>query len=61
MKHPVRDPRTKDLLAKWASPAKIVIAYHFFWHAGADLQNGELGLLRTLAYYIVQQNPDTAM
>ena len=61
MKHLLRDTRTKDLLAEWASPARIVIAYHFFWHAGTDLQNGELGLLRTLAYYIVQQNPDTAV
>jgi hypothetical protein len=42
--------RTKALLESWAGPSSLVIARHFFWCAGTELQQSQTGLLRSLLF-----------
>lgn len=45
-------------LAKWADGQELVIATHYFWYAGLPLQKSQIGLLRSLLYWIFKQCPD---
>jgi hypothetical protein len=42
--------KTKALLQAWAGPHQLVIASHFFWGAGTDLQKSQTGFLQSLLF-----------
>ncbi|KAI8302240.1 hypothetical protein K4K59_000578 [Colletotrichum sp. SAR11_240] len=58
MKFVAGEARTRGLLSKWAKANRLVIASHYFWSAGTELQKSEHGLLRNLLYDIFRQCPD---
>lgn len=49
---------TEKALAHWAGHRKLVIASHFFWNSGTDMQKSQLGLFRTLLFQILRACPD---
>jgi len=51
------EPRTKALLEAWSTSRPLLIASCFFWLAGSDLQKSFHGLLRSLLYDLMEQNP----
>lgn len=58
MKYLVRERRTEELLSKWAAGKSLVVASHFFWGHGTDLQRGFNGLFRTLLFQILLAVPE---
>ncbi|KAI1074091.1 hypothetical protein F5B20DRAFT_586621 [Whalleya microplaca] len=50
-------PRTKQTLQTWAAPKGLLVASHFFFHPGGELQRSGDGLLRTLLYQMLSQSP----
>ncbi|KAK1502812.1 hypothetical protein CABS01_09423 [Colletotrichum abscissum] len=58
MKFVSGEVRTRDLLLEWAKTSRVIIASHYFWSAGTDMQKSEYGLLRTLLYDIFRQCSD---
>ncbi|KAE8359275.1 hypothetical protein BDV27DRAFT_136426 [Aspergillus caelatus] len=58
MKYLLAHPQTQENLKIWAGSDKLVIASHFFWGAGTDLQNSKHGLLQSLLYGIFTHSPD---
>ncbi|KAH8808676.1 hypothetical protein F5884DRAFT_379423 [Xylogone sp. PMI_703] len=57
MKYMADDPRTQNAISKWASPQKGVIASHYFWSAGTEIQKSQKGLLMSLLYGVLQEDP----
>ncbi|KAI4086823.1 MAG: hypothetical protein LQ344_007260 [Seirophora lacunosa] len=57
MKFFYRNPKTVTALQQWAGTRKLVVANFFFWHAGTTMQKSQQGLLQTLLYHILQQDP----
>ena len=53
-----RDPRTLHFLRRWAGNRPLTIAQFFFWNSGSTLQRSLEGLIRTLLYQILTQQPD---
>ena len=53
-----RDKRTIDYLKTWADTRELIVAGFFFWAAGTPMQKTLIGLLRSLAYQILQRKPD---
>ena len=49
---------TKSALDTWAHGKNLIIASHFFWSGGTEMQMSQLGLLRSLLYQILAQCPD---
>jgi hypothetical protein len=50
------------LLESWASATpKLAIAGYFFWKAGSAMQKSQAGLLQTLLYEVLRQQPFLAM
>ena len=50
--------RTREALELWAGQeTTALIASHFFWSGGNQLQTSQIGLLRALLYQILQQCP----
>ncbi|KAH6884884.1 hypothetical protein B0T10DRAFT_577280 [Thelonectria olida] len=49
--------KTEDALRVWARSSPLVVASHFFWYAGVDLQKSQEGLLRTLLDKILTECP----
>lgn len=58
MKFISEEPRTAELLSKWASPKTAVTVSHYFWNGGTPMQRSLHGLLQTLLYEIVRKCPD---
>lgn len=58
MKFISEEPRTAELLSKWASPKTAVTVSHYFWNGGTPMQRSLQGLLQTLLYEIVRKCPD---
>ena len=54
------DRRTLAALRRWARPAEVVIASHYFWAAGSAIQRSQQGLLQTLLFDIFRQVPGLA-
>jgi len=50
--------KTKDLLQSWAGAHRLVIASHFFWCAGTDLQKSQAGLLQSLLFDALRGYPE---
>ena len=57
MKYIVSDPRTKSYLQDWAGQDGLSIASYFLWNAGGILQKSLQGLLQSLLYDILGENP----
>jgi hypothetical protein len=47
MKFIFRNPRTKDLLTRWAAGRKLVFGKFFFWKPGSDMENSILAMRRS--------------
>ncbi|KAF9878380.1 hypothetical protein CkaCkLH20_03872 [Colletotrichum karsti] len=58
MKYLGNHPRTSELLSAWAEPQECIVASHYFWSAGTELQKSIDGLVRSLLYEIFRQMPD---
>lgn len=57
MKHIGDDRRTRDALAAWAGDSALIVADHFFWYPGQNMQKSHEGLLRSLLYKIIAADP----
>ncbi|CAM1508970.1 Fc.00g027090.m01.CDS01 [Cosmosporella sp. VM-42] len=57
MKFLTNESKTRELLAEWAGDSPLVIAKHFFWNIGTELQRGLNGLYRTLLFQILRGIP----
>lgn len=60
MKLIYNDKETRTLLRTWAADETVVVAGHFFWHRGTDLQRSQQGLLRSLLHKILEETPGLA-
>ncbi|KAI1129080.1 hypothetical protein F5Y10DRAFT_264542 [Nemania abortiva] len=58
MKYIIGKGRTADLLSRWSKSRQIIIASHFFWSPGTEMQKSQQGLLQSLLYDIFRQCPD---
>ena len=59
MKHVDRDPRTSQHLRQWCPDKELLVrASFFFWNPGSNIQKSREGLLRSLIYQIVLDNPN---
>jgi len=57
MKFTADHKSTRNILSEWAAPRSLVIAKHYFWSAGTDIQRSQEGLLRSLLFEIMRQIP----
>ncbi|KFA69753.1 hypothetical protein S40285_06003 [Stachybotrys chlorohalonatus IBT 40285] len=57
MKFLERNPRTKELLGEWAGNQRLLVASHYFWAPGTDLQRNISGLFRALLFQILIEHP----
>ncbi|KAJ4983048.1 hypothetical protein SVAN01_11464 [Stagonosporopsis vannaccii] len=57
MKYISDHDKTRRLLAPWTDSSDLVIAKHFFWVSGKELEKSHEGLLRSLLYQILKQRP----
>ena len=57
MKYLVQDPRFEQALQEWAGDDNLVIATFYFWRAGAPLQRTQTGLLQSLLWQVLDQQP----
>lgn len=59
MKFLYQDPPTREALRTWASGHDLLVAAYFFWEVGkVPLLRTREGLLRTLLFQILRQQPD---
>jgi hypothetical protein len=59
MKFIAKHERTDELLNSWAAGFGVTVtkACHFFWNAGTEMQRSHQGLLQSLVYDVLCQNP----
>lgn len=57
MKYLYDDRRTAKALRRWAGTDELIMAHHYFWKAGTDMQQSQEGLLQSLLYDIFRQAP----
>ncbi|KAI6760496.1 hypothetical protein HG530_009356 [Fusarium avenaceum] len=57
MKYLLSQSRMLELLAKWACGSSIVLASFFFYALGRPEQKSQSGLLRSLLYQLLKQDP----
>lgn len=57
MKYVSSHPATREALKKWAGGQEMVIASHYFWIAGTEMQKSQEGLLQTLLFHILRKTP----
>ena len=50
-------PQTATLLSQWAGILPLVRAGFFFWYPGTSMQKSQNGLLRSILYQILKQEP----
>jgi len=58
MKFITDHPATRSALSRWAHPLPVVVASHYFWSSGTEMQRSLQGLLQTLLYDIFRHCPD---
>lgn len=58
MKYIEQDERIYTHLKVWAGSLRLVTASFYFWNPGTSMQKSQLGLLRSLLYEILHQQPD---
>ncbi|TKW55198.1 hypothetical protein CTA1_1237 [Colletotrichum tanaceti] len=57
MKFLLGHERTMLLAESWATPEPLIVASHFFWAVGTEIQKSQEGLLRTLLFQILASCP----
>ena len=57
MKYIHDQPQTAMLLSQWAGILPLVRASFFFWYPGTLMQKSQNGLLRSILYQILKQEP----
>ncbi|KAJ2977575.1 hypothetical protein NUW58_g7768 [Xylaria curta] len=57
MKYIANHDETRRSLEVWAGAKKLVIASHYFWNAGAEMQKSQAGLYRSLLYDFLRACP----
>lgn len=50
----LNDPRTQELLQKWAVDSPLLVLDYYSWNAGTELQKSAEGLLRTMLFQALQ-------
>jgi hypothetical protein len=58
MKHLSNSPTTKSLLQRWANANQLIVASFYFWVTGTEMQRSQEGLLQSILYEILRQEPD---
>ncbi|KAL8369788.1 hypothetical protein RB595_000226 [Gaeumannomyces hyphopodioides] len=58
MKFICTDPRVKEGLKVWSGRLQLVVCDIYIWNAGFSRQKDQLGLLRTILYQILLQEPE---
>ena len=58
MKYIYDEPKTTQLLLRWAGGKPLIRTSFFFWNSGTSLQMSQEGLLRTLLHGILIQCPN---
>lgn len=51
-------PQSRNALARWAGTKHVIVASHFFWNSGTEMQRSQLGLFHTLLFHILRSDPD---
>ncbi|KAI0483460.1 hypothetical protein F4859DRAFT_472902 [Xylaria cf. heliscus] len=46
---------TYEIANKWAAPKPVVIACHYFWNTGTEMQRSQQGLLQSILFDIFRQ------
>ncbi|TQN68886.1 Vegetative incompatibility protein HET-E-1 [Colletotrichum shisoi] len=57
MKFLLGHERTMLLAEGWAKPEPLIVASHFFWAVGTEIQKSQEGLLRTLLFQVLVSCP----
>lgn len=57
MKFFYHHPKTTAALKQWAGSRRLFVASFFSWNAGTMMQKSQQGLLQTLLYHILRQDP----
>jgi hypothetical protein len=58
MKYLSNSPATATILQKWAGTNQLIIASFYFWVTGTEMQRSQEGLLQSILYEILRQEPD---
>jgi hypothetical protein len=58
MKFLHHDPRTIEHLKAWAADKMLITCAFFFWNSGEQIQRSMEGMIRTLLYTALQQQPE---
>ncbi|KAH7177061.1 hypothetical protein EDB81DRAFT_773947 [Dactylonectria macrodidyma] len=58
MKFLADHPTTRSALAQWSHPLPVVIASHYLWSPGTEMQKSQQGMLQSLLYEIFRHCPD---
>lgn len=58
MKFLEQESKTRDNLRIWAAGRPLVLASHYFWAIGTDIQRSLKGLLQTLLFRVFIQDPE---
>ncbi|KAL2809226.1 hypothetical protein BJX63DRAFT_435361 [Aspergillus granulosus] len=58
MKFIIEHPKLKDLLRIWAHHDDFYVAKFYFWNPGSKIQKSRVGLLRSLLYQLLYEEPD---
>ena len=59
MSYVCQHPQTKRYLKDWSAGRTIVTPRFFFWQPGSSMQKSSQGLLRSLVYQILLEDPDS--
>lgn len=57
MKYISDHEKTRQSLDPWTAGSNLIIAKHFFWVSGKELEKSHQGLLQSLLYQILKQRP----
>ncbi|KAL8916423.1 MAG: hypothetical protein Q9208_008524 [Pyrenodesmia sp. 3 TL-2023] len=57
MKFLYNHPKTTAALKEWSGSRRLFVASFFSWNAGTMMQKSQQGLLQTLLYHILRQDP----
>jgi hypothetical protein len=57
MKFLHQDAGLQDALKTWAGNARLITVSFYFWNAGSSLQKSQEGLLRSILYQMLDQEP----
>jgi hypothetical protein len=58
MKYISNSPATATILQRWAGKNQLIIASFYFWVTGTEMQRSQEGLLQSILYEILRQEPD---